>query len=151
MEVTWAQVINSSLPLLGVVIGSIATYMTQNNMFKKQLLIDTEQEKSEENIERLKIYSEILRLEGKHIMYEYNGRSADFNLKAYTNEFRSVFFSKFYLLHQELADTIRAMDNIIAEANFNEKLEPRQNDMLLNYFNQIINSIEKYLKEYRKN
>ncbi|SMB95298.1 hypothetical protein SAMN00017405_0371 [Desulfonispora thiosulfatigenes DSM 11270] len=150
MEFTWAQVIYSSLPLLGVAIGGIATYMTQNNVLKKQLNRDIEREKSAENIERLKIYSEILRLEGEHIMCEYTGPHVEFNLKSYTREFRSIFFLKFYLLHQDLADTVREMDNIIAEANFNEELEPRQNDMLLNNFNKIINIIEKYLKEYRE-
>lgn len=151
MDITWAQVVNSSLPLLGVIVGGIVTYKTQTTMLKKQFESELEKEREKNNVERLKVYSEVLKLEGANIMYEYAGQGADFNLKVFNKEFRPVLFTKFYLLHQEIAEIVRKMDMIVAEANFEEQLTRRHNDLLLNNFNKLISIIERQMKDYREN
>ena len=63
-KVTWAQVANFSLPLVGVIVGGVATYLTQRSMLNKQLNREIEQEKKQENIKCLKVYGEILERSG---------------------------------------------------------------------------------------
>lgn len=149
MEMTWAQIANSSLPLLGVAIGGIATYMTQTNILNKQLSRDTEREKKEENIERLKIYSKILKLDGERPLGDDGIGIRVFNVNLYKREYRPVFFSKFYLLHQEIAESIRFMDGIIFLDELGVDCNDEGGDLLMNKFNEIIERIEYHLKEYR--
>ncbi|WP_153733320.1 hypothetical protein [Sporosarcina obsidiansis] len=149
MNITWTQIVNSLLPLLGVAVGGIATYMTQTNVLKRQLSRELEKEKQVENIARLKIYSEILKLVGEHEMIVYDGGREKFNLKVYRANFRPKFFSEFYLLHQDLADDVRSMDITIAEAELTGYMDREMSGSLSRTFNNLIEKIEIYLKEYR--
>lgn len=148
----WSQFLTGTLPpLLGVIVGGLATYFTQTKTLNKQFKREIEREKQERDIERLKVYSEILKLDGENLMLEYvGGGSADFNLKAFIAELRPIFYSKFYLLDQVVADKVRNMDSIIAAANFYEELDIEQNDRLIIIYNEIISDIEVNLISYRK-
>ncbi len=149
VEVTWAQVANFSLPLVGVIVGGVATYLTQRNMLNKQLNREIEQEKKQENIERLKIYGEILERSGGTEIGGYDAGRYTFELGTYRREFRPLLFQKFYMLDQQIADLIRQMDSVIFEVNMNGSLENDANDYLLRSYGKIIEHMENYLKEYR--
>lgn len=149
MEITWAQVVNSALPLFGVVIGSVATYLTQRKILDKQVARDKELEKKQENIERLKIYGEILERAGGTEIGGYDAGRYNFDLGIYRREFRPLFFQKYYLLDQEIAELIRQMDSVILESSLNGLLENNANDYLLRSYSRIIERMENYLKEYR--
>lgn len=150
-KMNWRHFFNGAWPIIGVIVGGGATYLTQTHAMKRQLKKEEEKENEAKIIERLSIYSEILKLEGESLMIEYvGGGMVDFNLKSYSKKFRPVLFSKFYLLDQVVADKIREMDNIIGSANFQEELERDQNDELLSLFNQLVSAIESDLKNFRK-
>lgn len=148
----WSQLLTGALPsLLGVIVGGMATYFTQTKTLKKQFKREVEREKQERNIERLKVYGEILKLEGENLMLQYmGGGRIEFNLKAFFTDRRPVFYSKFYLIDQVVADKIRNMDNIIGTANFYEELEQEQHDRLIIIYNEIIYNIEAHLISYKK-
>lgn len=150
IEVDWSQLLIGVLPLIGVIIGSTATYITQSHTLNKQIKRDIEKQKEDRNIERLSIYSNVIKLDGENLMQEQiDGNTINFNLQAFSEKFRPVFFSKFYLIDQEVADKIRHMDYIIAESIFYEKLLPDREKELITLFNQMIIEIEKHLRDYR--
>ncbi|KXH86897.1 hypothetical protein [Sporosarcina sp. HYO08] len=148
----WSQLLIGVLPLIGVIIGSAATFITQSHKLKKQIKREIEKEKDERNIERLSIYSDIIKLDGENLMQEHiDGSTINFNLQAFSEKFRPVFFSRFYLIDQEVADKIRLMDYIIAESIFYEELLPDREKELIVLFNQMIIEIELHLRNYRHN
>lgn len=147
----WSEIYPGIFTLLGVFVGGVTTFLTQKITLDKQLKSEKEKEKEERNIERLKVYSEILKLDGENEMQAYEQRfgGTALNIKTYQEKFRPVFFSKFYLIDIEVAESVREMDNVIGIANFFANLESSQNDELIRLYNQIIFDIEKHLKSYK--
>lgn len=120
-----------------------------NQYFEQTAFTRYRARKKEENIERLKIYSEILKLDGEKTLGDFETGVYGFNINLYKREFRPVFFSKFYLLHQEIAELIRYIDVIIFEVELGVYFGDEKNDLIMNKFNEIIERIESHLKEYR--
>ncbi|WP_060210479.1 hypothetical protein [Sporosarcina koreensis] len=148
----WSQLIIGLLPLLGVAVGGYATYFTQSKTLNRQLDRDKEKEKEAKNIERLTVYGEILKLDGENSMSKKSLMKdfEEFNLATFITEFRPIFFSKFFLLDQDVAELVRKMDSVLIGERESIYLSPRQNTLLLESYNQIINSIEIHLENYRK-
>lgn len=146
------QVFIGILPLLGVIVGGFITYLTQTRVFNKQVKRDERKEIEAKKIERLLVYNEVLKLEGEILMQSYiGGGLAEFNIEAYREKFRPLFYSKYHIINQDIAQEVRNMDRIIMAADFNEELDQEQNDSLLTIFHKIISLTEKYLELYRIN
>ncbi|MFC5587537.1 hypothetical protein ACFPRA_01270 [Sporosarcina soli] len=151
-ESIWSQIITSLGPLLGVVVGALATYVAQTNSLKKQWEREEAKEKEKKHIEKLLMYSEILKLDGEHLMQvNIGGGYNEFNTITFNEKFRPVFFSKFYLIDQNIADNIRNMDFIIAAGNYFEELEQQQEDELIILYTNIIRDIENHIKMNKLN
>ncbi|MGE7932105.1 hypothetical protein [Viridibacillus arvi] len=148
----WSQIFTGILPLLGVAVGGFATYLTQKLTLDKQLKIEREREREERNIERLKVYSEILKLEGENEMQGFDTHAGYevFYKKIYREKFRPVFFSKFYLIDLDIVESVRRIDNIFGVEQYIVQLDREHEEQLINLFNKIISNIEKQLKDYKK-
>lgn len=150
----WSQIFNDILPLIGVIIGSCATYVTQNQIFKRQRNRDIEKENESKNIECLSVYSEILKINGENMMQDYSSDISgfQFNVSTYKKKFRPIFCSKFYLLERDIVNSIRKMDELIYEEEFIGTGIPGDypNNSLIKSFEHIIMSVENTLDEYRK-
>lgn len=148
----WSLLLTGTLPpLLGVIVGGFATYYTQTNALKKQFDREIEKEKEARDIESLKVYSEILKLDGENLILEPDGGNViDFNLEVYRSKIRPVLYSKLYLLDQSVMDKVRNMDYVISEADFNEELDRDQSDFLIKGYMDTIGLMEKYLQGYRE-
>lgn len=124
LHLAWSQFLTGILPLIGVIVGGFITYLTQTKTLNKQLKRDIEKEKETKILERFLVYNEILNLDGEiQMQYYMGGGSTKFNLADYRDKIRPLFYSKFHLLNQDIAQAIRKMDMIIKEADFNEELK----------------------------
>lgn len=145
----WNDIFTGILPLLGVFVGGIITYKTQTNTVEKQLEREIEKEKELKNVERLKVYSEILKLEGENLMIErIGGSQVEFNLGVYMDKIRPVLYSKFYLLDKNVAENVRKIDAEYLQISFDEGMgddEEFQNDFLNSLFNKIISDIQNHI------
>ncbi|GEM_PF-3470187 len=146
----WNEIFTGILPLLGVFVGGIITYKTQTNTVEKQLEREIEKEKELKNIERLKVYSEILKLEGENLMIErIGGSQVEFNLGIYMEKIRPVLYSKFYLLDKNVAENVRKIDAVYLQLVFDdfEDDEGIHNESFIRLFNKIISDIQNHIND----
>ena len=118
-------------------------------MVKKQLNSEMEKEATRNDIERFQIYGEILDLNGLYNMYDPEKQLPYFDLHKYRMEFRHVFYSKFYLLDQEIAELVKKIDIIALQSSFLDKLHEEDAYELVRTYIRIIEFIEEKLRKHR--
>lgn len=150
MSIDWNVLITSGIGLVGVVIGVIGSSFGQHILANKQHKIQIQKDKESKNLERLSVYSEILKLDGENQMQGYmGGGRAELNLSAYRNIIRPIFYSKFHLLDKDIAKKVRDVDSILLDTDFFEEINDEQTFRLLTLYYEIIVAIENHLEKYR--
>ncbi|MEK5038965.1 hypothetical protein [Sporosarcina sp. FSL K6-3457] len=147
----WTVLLAAIIALSGVLVGHISTYFTQNATLNKQIKNEIRRDKKAENIERILVYNEILKLEGEVQMLTDAGDHAEFDLEAYREKFRPILYSKFHLLDQDISIFVRGIDIIITSTDIFGEIGRRNNDKLVELFNKMIVDIEKHIDNYRNN
>ena len=138
------------MPLIGVIIGGLLTYFTQAKIATNQLKREKEREKENKKAERFIVYNEVLKIDGEIQMLYINSHIAEFNLQAYREKIRPLFYTRFHLLHEEIANSVRLMDIIISEADLSEELLLEEGERLIAFYSKILTEIEKEMKSYRE-
>lgn len=140
---SWINIINSSLPLLGVLVGGLITFGTQVFYAKHQWKLETNKIKRGYIIDKLNIYSLVLKIDGEIQMQEYiGGPSIAFNTEDYYEKIRPVLYEKFYLLDRDISVIVRDIDNILGLANFLQILEREEEESVINLYNEMIKKLE---------
>jgi len=150
-KLDWAQVINFILPLIGVVVGGMITYLTQISYLNKQFKTEKLKDLEGKNTTRLLVYNEILKLDGENLMrltdeYGY----AEFNGKIFIEKFRPHFYSNFHLIHQEIANKLIEMDSILIAERIYEGEVIEESANLLPLYDDILDLIYSKQKESRE-
>lgn len=132
----------------GLLMGSFSTYITQSKITEKELKKENKKERQMLVLDCLEIYNEILKLDGEN--YLGNLDDPKFEQEVYEEKIRPVFYSKFHLLHKDVAEKVRRIDKITAkvEENLDGLDGEQQRDTLLLYDNLILN-IEEHIESLR--
>lgn len=148
--VDWSQIFTGLLPLLGVLVGGLVTYITQNSAINKKNMQEKEKEILAKKIELLEVYNIILKLDGENQMQEHVGGSLiEFNIIVFKDKMRPVLYSKYHLLHNDIADILRRMDSILTLGMFMNEYQIEHHDQLTDLYNNLLNNIEQHINRYR--
>lgn len=102
--------------LAGVLLGSIFTWRTQKNYFDKQIEWDQKKREIDKLEELTMVYNRLLKVDGEKEVIDYNqGRELEFKTVIYVKEIRPILFEKFHLLHSEIADIAKEIDDVLVK------------------------------------
>lgn len=146
MDINWSQIFTGILPLLGVVVGGFATYFTQNATIKRQLNREREKEIHQMKIELLDVYNKVLKTDGENQMID----SGEFTIDVYTQKMRPILYSKFHLLHVEIAGRVRIIDSIIEKEEGYVGIEQSSHEDLMKHYAGLLESIDSRIQYYRR-
>jgi len=136
--------------IAGLLVGSLSTYFSQSRMKEKELIRENEKEKQKILLDCLDVYNQILKLDGENILVSHLGGMFDsFKIETYKEKIRPILYSKFHLLNKDVADSVREMDNLIAEASYYEEFIDGQEQYLVSLYHKMIKAIEKHLESFR--
>ncbi|OEH54000.1 hypothetical protein AQ616_09435 [Oceanobacillus sp. E9] len=99
--------LNAVLPLIGVVVGGIITYLTQTKHHK-------DNELKKERSDKLRAYNEILRLEAySPLIYPtHHYEQKEFAWKLYEKNSRNILFKNLHLFDEEIIKRVLKIDGI---------------------------------------
>jgi len=143
-------VVDKLLPMAGVIVGGLLTYITQSAIYKRNIQQEKYKYQREILIEKLEMYNEILKIEGYYVLEKMNGRfGLDFEFDIYKDNVRPVIFSKYHLLNKEMSNKIKEIDKCLASLIQFDDISKYDNDRALNEFYEFIRLIEKEIDNFR--
>ncbi|MER2010017.1 MAG: hypothetical protein ABS939_21490 [Psychrobacillus sp.] len=102
--------------LIGVFLGSYFTGKTQKNSFKNQLELERNKREINKLGELTMLYNKLLMLDGEKEVIDYNqGRNLNFMTPVYQKEIRPILYEKFHLLHSDVAEIVKEIDEVIVK------------------------------------
>ena len=144
------QLTNVLMPLLGVVVGGLITFTTQSIMTMKQIKRDKEREDNVNNLQRLKVYSDILKIDGEFTVCNLTEKGVEFETTVYYQELRGSLYSHFYLLHPTISHCVREIDKVLSQISLEMYMGDKENDSLVSEYQKLIGFVEDYLDKARK-
>lgn len=146
------NIINNVLPLFGVLIGGLITYVVQSKSIKEtqkfeQKKIINEKNQRDEEI-KFKAYNKVLLNDGVepiHIWDMHHGGELDY--KNYVKYVRPELYNVYHLLDKEIAKELIKIENIFARQNAWEEADEGDQESLSQSYLNIINTIKQKYKE----
>ncbi|MGP4060025.1 hypothetical protein [Halobacillus sp. H74] len=151
---SWVQIITGLFTLLGGISGGWITSYVNGKAQKDKLSIEfsreREKEKQLKEEEKMEIYNSVLKVDGEHIMVTHiGGHFTELDTKIYKREIRPILYQKLHLINKDVANTLWAIDNKLAECEFNEDIEPEDDSYLSNEYWTLIENIREHIDDYR--
>ncbi|MGE8004393.1 hypothetical protein [Lysinibacillus sp. NPDC093216] len=138
--------------IIGAFLGANISSRTQKNIISKQIKWDKIKARNLQVNETMEIYSKVLEMDGSLHVIEFNsGHQTEIRLGEYTKKIRPLLFEKFHQLHQDVADQVSDMDELIELCNFEEELSDENSERLAHMYIKLINIIKRHLSMYREN
>lgn len=137
-----SDVFNIIMPIVGVIVGSLISYFTQKNLYKKQVKEERLKQHKQFMVEKLEIYGRILKASYEHNLFinNYDG-TVKLNYKRFNEVFRPLFYEKLYLMDSEVVIKLKTIDDFLIEESFlGNPIDPQHN-LLNNLFNEILDFI----------
>lgn len=133
--------------IIGLLIGSFSTYITQSKIKEKELKREQEKDKQIAITGCLEVYNEILKLDGEiNLISNYGEENYIFQIGTYNEKLRPILYSKFHLLHKNVAEKVRSLDKIKKDEH---RIENKEDKALILY-RELILSIEKNIDSLRE-
>ncbi|MGE7952171.1 hypothetical protein [Lysinibacillus xylanilyticus] len=132
----------------GAILGAFISSKTQKNVISKQIEWDKVKMRNLQVNETMEVYNKVIEMDGSIFVIEHRNRLA-IDLDEYTKKVRPLLFEKFHQLHQDIADKVTLMDDIIEICNFEEELSDDNSESLAQIYLDIISAIKLHLEEYR--
>lgn len=145
------DIFNWIMPIIGVIVGAFASYFAQKNLYKKQIEEERLRQRNQFIVEKLEIYSRILRASYEHVLFRdnYNG-TVSLDFKKYREIFRPLFYEKLYLIDSEIVIKIKQIDDYLIEADYLETPEYLDQNLLSRLFNETLDFINEEMYEAKE-
>ncbi|WP_186578038.1 hypothetical protein [Aquibacillus kalidii] len=148
------QISTVLIPVLGVLggayIGGYLSNKSQQESIKQNAEIENLRQRKHEIIQTLEVYNSVLKIDGESLLVTpAGGTFVDFETELYQEGIRPLLYEKFHLIHSDVADIVRKMDQRIADCMFNEETEDTDHDYLIKQYVDLIHRIQNHLKDYR--
>ncbi|MCT6816701.1 MAG: hypothetical protein M3043_09890 [Lysinibacillus fusiformis] len=138
--------------ICGAILGGVISSKTQKSVFLMQKEKDEQNTKYIQSKETLEIYNKVLEMHGTAYIIEHNsGFLTEFLIDEYLDKVRPLLYERFHQLHQNVADKVIELDEIIEMCNFNDDVSDQDSEMLANFYTVMIENIKLHLKDYRNN
>lgn len=124
---------------------------TQKNLLEQQIIRDEIKEKRNELKETLEVYNKILKVDGENtVVINEDGKLEEFDFDIYQKEVRPILYEKYHLLHDEVAERVALMDQVIKSCNFFQEVERGDHMELCGNYNKLIRIIRLNIYNFRK-
>lgn len=137
------ELLNAVTPLLGVLIGGVITYCFQNQL-------ETNREKRRERTEKIKAYSQILKIDvNTPLLHGAPSHIANgFIWETYEEKVRPLLFDNLHLFEQSLVDTIIQLDGEQEQIEITGEKEKYQEKQYKLYKTIIVKVAEELRAQY---
>ncbi|EOO66481.1 phage protein [Bacillus cereus VD196] len=144
--------ITTAVATLGAVyLTQLWSRKTQKDLSEQQVIRDEKKEKRNELIETLEIYNKILKIHGENsVVIDVADKPEEFDFNVYQKEVRPILYEKYHLLHEEIAERVALMDQIIKSCNFFQEVEREDHTELCSNYNRLIRIMRKNIYDFRK-
>ncbi|WP_249661057.1 hypothetical protein [Lysinibacillus fusiformis] len=132
----------------GAFLGAFISSKTQKNVISKQIEWDKVKMRNLQVNETMEVYNKVIEMDGSIYVIEHRHRLG-IELGGYTKKVRPLLYEKFHQLHQNIADKVTRMDDIIEMCNFEEEISDENSEILAQIYMDIIEGIKRHLEEYR--
>lgn len=123
----------------------------QKDLLELQIKRDEMKEKRNDLKETLEIYNRILKIDGESIVIIDNGGAPEeFDFNVYQKEVRPILYEKYHLLHEEVAERVALMDQVIKNCNFFQEVEREDHMELCGNYNRLIRIMRRSIYSFRK-
>lgn len=151
----WMELLSVLIPVLGVLggayIGGHYTNRTQKVTLLTEEELNRKKQRNNQMLETLKTYNSVLKIDGEHLLVMHvGGGNNEFDIEFYQEYIRSSLYGKFHMIHDDVAITVREIDNMIAECSYNEEINRDEYNVICSLYFQLINQIETHLNNFRK-
>ncbi|KAB2396053.1 hypothetical protein [Bacillus cereus] len=124
---------------------------TQKNLLEQQIIRDEIKEKRNELKETLEVYNKILKVDGENtVVINEDGKLEEFDFDIYQKEVRPILYEKYHLLHDEVAERVALMDQVIKSCNFFQEVEREDHMELCGNYNKLIRIMRLNIYNFRK-
>lgn len=124
---------------------------TQKNLLEQQIIRDEIKEKRNELKETLEVYNKILKVDGENtVIINEDGKLEEFDFDIYQKEVRPILYEKYHLLHDEVAERVALMDQVIKSCNFFQEVEREDHMELCVNYNRLIRIMRLNIYNFRK-
>lgn len=149
-------VLNIILPVItglgGAFIGGYFTRKSQNDLLDKEIAREEIREKRNEVNKTMNVYNQIIKIDGEKLLVVHvGGPHVEFEIKLYQEFIRPLIYDNFHIIHKDVADLIKSLDDTIQFCSFNEELTWDDNKGLANEYYKLIKIIQKHIEDYRNN
>ncbi|HDX9656965.1 TPA: hypothetical protein ROY05_001557 [Bacillus toyonensis] len=145
------NIITGVCTLIGALGGVYWTQKGNKNILEQQTKRDEIKEQRNELKETLSTYSQILKIDGEtqlHIKVESG--IIDFDLDFYKSKIRPILFEKYHILHDDVALSVKRIDDVIKMCDYYQKIE-RDNHILLNRnYSLMVSDMRVHIFNFRK-
>lgn len=144
--------ITTAVATLGAVyLTQLWSRKTQKDLSEQQVIRDEKKEKRNELKETLEIYNKILKIHGENsVVIDVADKPEEFDFNVYQKEVRPILYEKYHLLHEEIAERVALMDQVIKSCNFFREVEREDHTELCINYNRLIRIMRKNIYDFRK-
>ncbi|MEM5633387.1 hypothetical protein COJ11_14690 [Bacillus cereus] len=144
--------ITTAVATLGAVyLTQLWSRKTQKDLLEQQVIRDEKKEKRDELKETLEVYNKILKIHGENsVVIDVADRLAEFDFNVYQKEVRPILYEKYHLLHEEVAERVALMDQVIKNCNFFKEVEREDHIELCGNYNRLIRIMRQHIYNFRK-
>ncbi|EOO57088.1 phage protein [Bacillus cereus VD196] len=147
----FASIATGIVTLTAVWLTQKGNKKVQKDLLELQIKRDEMKEKRNELKETLEIYNRILKVDGESIVIIDNGGALEeFDFNVYQKEVRPIFYEKYHLLHEEVAERVALMDQVIKNCNLFQEVEREDHMELCGNYNRLIRIMRRNIYSFRK-
>ncbi|WAA10833.1 hypothetical protein [Fervidibacillus albus] len=149
------ELINAILPaisaIVGALIGGYFTRKAQHDLLDIEIAKEENKEKRRRETEVLTLYNKILKIDGEEMLVVHlAGPGNEFEIDIFVKKIRPLIYEKFHIVHKDIADLVRQIDEIIAACNYYEDFTLEDHQNLVRIYFKIISHVQRHIENYRE-
>ncbi|MGE7881685.1 hypothetical protein [Bacillus sp. NPDC094077] len=145
------NIITGVCTLIGALGGVYWTQKGNKNILEQQVTRDMIKEKRNELKETLSTYSQILKIDGETQLYiKVESTIIDFDLDFYKSKIRPILFEKYHILHDDVALSVKRIDDVIKKCNYTQKIERDDHILLNRNYSLLVSNMRQHIYNFRK-
>ncbi|MEH7126518.1 hypothetical protein V7127_25330 [Bacillus sp. JJ1773] len=149
------EIIKDALPLLGVIVGGLITFLVQNNSIRKNQRFEREKlqkdELNKKDEKKFQVFNEILHLNTKLRVQTHDMRyGPELDEKKYVEHIRPLLYEIYHLLSEEIINEVEKIEDVFDRQYALEEEAEDDAELLGQTYRKIIFLIKQEFKAHRE-